>query len=114
MKIDTLGFIIIIGIFIITALVINTDAIKEPTLLKLDSQISIQSVTETTEELEKGAPGTLLYEGLNRQRLRMWEELHRMEWWLMHQKNIRIERIYFIPLTGNYTVGRYYVQYMEE
>lgn len=101
--------IALIGIIILFSLVIFTS--KSSTNV---NSSNLPDAAKASEEIQNGAPGTLLYKGVNRQRLRMWEELHHMEWWLMHQKNIRIERIYSIPLSGNFTIGRYYVQYMEE
>jgi len=69
---------------------------------------------EVISEIEAGAPGTLVYDGANRQKIRMWEQIHRMEWWLMHQNKITVQRVYYIPLSPNYVICRYYVQYVED
>lgn len=57
--------------------------------------------------------GTLVFEGADGQCLRMWQIPHRMEMWLMGQKNIRIEDIYYFDhrTTSEPASLRYYIRY---
>jgi len=70
-------------------------------------------IVEVLAELDAGCPGTLVFEGADGQCLRMWQIPHRMEAWLMGQKNIHIEDMYYFDhrTTNEPASLRYYIRY---
>jgi hypothetical protein len=70
-------------------------------------------IDNNTIELDKGAPGVLIYQSDKGQYLRMWQMPHRMEFWLSSQKNLVIENIYSFDHRSKTspTDVRYYLQY---